>query len=112
MKNLKRLSLLVGSLLALAALAWASPNEVETYQEIKGRVEAVNWQAGYMVVNGQKLALAQNVQYEYGRPVVGSYVEVKVRSQQGQPLAYKVELKTRSKNEIRTLERSRVGKGN
>lgn len=58
---------------------------------------------------GKKLALVSMVQYEYGRPVVGSYVEVKVCSQQGQRLAYKVEPKTRSKNEIRTLERSRVG---
>ncbi|GIW35306.1 hypothetical protein [Meiothermus sp.] len=109
MKSLKRLSLLFGSLLALA---WASPNEGVTYQEVKGRVEAINWQAGYMVVNGQKLALASRVQYEYGRPVVGSYVEVKVRSQQGQEVVYKVELKTRSGKEIRTLERSRVSKGN
>ncbi|GEM83991.1 MAG: hypothetical protein KatS3mg074_524 [Meiothermus sp.] len=112
MKSLKRLSLLFGSLLALAALAWASPYEGATYQEIKGRVEAINWQAGYMVVNGQKLALSSMVQYEYGRPMVGSYVEVKVRGQQGQQVVYKVEMKTRSGKEIRTLERSRVGKGN
>ena len=99
MNKIKGILVSTVALMALVSLGWASPNGGQTYREVAGKVQTFNPQAGYVVVNGQKLTLAKNVRYEYGRPGVGSYVELKLSNQQGNWLVYKLEVKQRPQGE-------------
>lgn len=105
------------SVLALVSTApvWASPGEYYEYHyrdgyhhyrdgyydggwyyhKIRGRVDALDWNAGYIVINGQKFKLAQPVWFEYWRPEVGSYVEAKLRPEGNGFAVYRVEVKYR-----------------
>lgn len=99
MNKIKGILISTVALMALISLGCASPNGGQTYREVMGKVQSFNPQAGYVVVNGQKLTLAKNVRYEYGRPGIGSYVELKLSNQQGNWLVYKLEVKPRSQDE-------------
>ena len=99
MEKIKGILVSMVALIALVSFGWASPNGSQIYREVVGKVQTFNPQAGFVVVNGQKLTLAKNVRYEYGRPGVGSYVEVELINQQGKWLVYKLEVKQRLQGE-------------
>ena len=107
METIKRILVSAMALMVLGSLTWASPGESKSYREFKGRVESFNPQTGFIVVNGMKLTLARNVLYEYGHPAVGDFVELKATNQQGGLLIYKIEVKQRSSNGIRSGEQYR-----
>lgn len=61
--------------------------------DIYGRVDVWDQGAGYVVVNGQRYGLVNNLTLKYGSPKVGDYVKLYLTYAQGQAVVYKLESK-------------------